>query len=339
MNKNHLFRKEVFDHRKNKNYGSVFINLPFSFKGISLSIFFLVAGICSFLFLGEYSEKFEVQGYLESNKGLVRVYANKRGIIHERYIGQGDHVKKGDPLFLMDTSSEMQIKPGHDDVLEQLEKNKHALNEQLRYKKRYLKALKPLLEKKFISLTTYHSSRDELLMLEHQKNNLEMELLRHRHQNAYVIRAPIDSVISNVMIHPGQYVDTTKPLTKLIPSGAFLVANLFIPVAKSGFIQKNNPVMIRYDAYPFARFGTTKASIQAIDQSILTDDEEDNPIRIGHPYYRAIAILDKQSVTIYGQDKKIQEGMTLSAVIIGSKRKLWQWILDPLFSFYGGIWE
>ena len=96
-------------------------------------------------------------------------------------------------------------------------------------------------------------------------------------------------------------------------------------------------MIIRYDAYPYARFGTTKASIREIDQSILTDDEESNPIRIGQPYYKAIAILDKQSVKVYGRDKTIQQGMTLSAVIIGSKRKLWQWILDPLYSFYGGI--
>jgi membrane fusion protein len=42
-------------------------------------------------------------------------------------------------------------------------------------------------------------------------------------------------------------------------------------------------------------------------------------------------------MTIYGEKKKIKHGMTISAVVVGSKRKLWQWILDPLFSFYGDL--
>ena len=84
-------------------------------------------------------------------------------------------------------------------------------------------------------------------------------------------------------------------------------------------------------------FGAAKARVYEISKSVLTDDEEDKPIKIGEPYYKMSASLDKQFVTVYGKDKKIQHGMTVSAVIVGSKRKLWQWILDPLYSFYGGI--
>lgn len=337
MSINHLFRKEVFDHRKHKNHGSVFINVPFSLKAISFGLFFLMVGICGFLYWGEYSEQFEVQGYLESSKGLVRVYANKRGIVQKSYVVQGDRVKQGEPLVWIDTFSDIELQQGHDDVLEQLRKNKQTLDVQLRYKKHYLHALHPLLKKKFISLSTYQLLKDEISRLEHQKNTLQMEIIQHRHQKISVIRAPMDSRIASVMFHAGQNVDTTKPLMKLIPSEAHLEANLFIPVDKSGFIQKNDLVTIRYDAYPFTRFGTAKARIQTIDQSILTDDEENNPIRMGQPYYKAIAILEKQSIQVYGREKKIQQGMTLSAVMMGSKRKIWQWIFDPVFSFYGGI--
>lgn len=339
MKDNYLFRREVFENRKNKNYGTVFINLPLSFKWICISIFFLVVGLCLFLCLGEYSEKFVVRGYLESNKGLVRVYPQKEGIIQESYIKPGAHMKQGDPLFLVDTSSEMTTKHDHDDLLEPLEKNKKIMEEQLAYKKRYLKSLKHLLNKKFISLTTYHEAMDEMLTLEQQKVNLEMQIIQYKHTNAYVVRAPIDGVISSVLYHQGQRADRTKPLTKLLPNDANWVAELFIPVSQSGFIQANNPVIIRYDAYPFTQFGTTKATIREIDRSILTDEEENNPIRIGQPYYKAMAILDKQVVSVYGKEKKIQQGMTISAVIMGSRRKLWQWILDPLYSFYGGVFR
>jgi membrane fusion protein len=50
-----------------------------------------------------------------------------------------------------------------------------------------------------------------------------------------------------------------------------------------------------------------------------------------------ITKLDNQFITLYGKNKKIQHGMTISAVIVGAKRKIWQWVLDPIYSFSGGV--
>ena len=134
-----------------------------------------------------------------------------------------------------------------------------------------------------------------------------------------------------------QYTNLSKPLLKILPSHADLMASLFVPVKHSGFLHHKNKVIIRYDAYPNARFGSSIAEINEINRSIMTDEEEDKPIRIGEPYYKVTATLDKQVVSVYGATKNIQQGMTISAVIVGSKRKIWQWILDPLYSFYGGV--
>ena len=96
-------------------------------------------------------------------------------------------------------------------------------------------------------------------------------------------------------------------------------------------------MIIRYDAFPYARFGGVGAYIDGISQSILTDVEEDKPIRIGEPYYKVTARLEQQFVRVYGQQKHMRHGMTVTAVIVGSRRKLWQWILDPIYSFSGGL--
>ncbi|WP_026069578.1 hypothetical protein [Legionella tunisiensis] len=68
-------------------------------------------------------------------------------------------------------------------------------------------------------------------------------------------------------------------------------------------MNKDNKIIIRYDAYPYERFGTYKATIKEISQSIITDDEEEKPILIGEPYYKITAELDKQSVKVYGAEK------------------------------------
>lgn len=337
MNGKVLFRPEVFESRRNRNYGSVLVNTPVHYTVLTVFFSVLVGLVFLFLMFGEFSEKFIVKGYLESTKGIARVYPSKNGVIAKCYIKQGDKIKKGDKLFLINTSDEELGKKKQHDVLTQLEKKKKSLEEELKHKKKHLQALKPLLIKKYIPLATYHAKHDELVAIESQINGVDIEILNYKHNKSYVIRSPIEGIISSVIYQEGQSTNLTKPLMKILPSHADLIAELFIPVRQSGFLRHNNQVIIHYDAYPYARFGASKASIQQISRSILTDDEEEKPIRVGEPYYKISALLDKQFITVYGKDKKIQHGMTISAVIVGSKRKIWQWILDPLYSFYGGV--
>lgn len=337
MDEKNLFRSEVLENRRNSNYGSVLVNTPVHYTVLTSVFSVLVGLIFLFLLLGEFSEKFIVKGYLESTKGIARIYPNKNGIIAKCFIKQGDKVKSGDKLFLIDTSNDGLRKNHRHGVLSQLEKKKMSLENELRHKKRHLQTLKPLLLKKYIPLAMYHAKHDELVSIQNQINGVDIDIINQKHNKSYVIYSPIDGVISSVIYQEGQYTNLTKPLMKILPSHSDLIAELFIPVRQSGFLQPRNQVIIHYDAYPYARFGASKAIIQEISGSILTDDEEQKPIRIDEPYYKVSALLDKQFITVYGKDKKIQHGMTISAVIVGSKRKIWQWILDPLYSFYGGI--
>jgi membrane fusion protein len=337
MTEKNLFRTDVLESRRNRHYGTVLVNTPVHYT--VLTVFFsLFAGlVIGFLLVGEFSEKFIVKGYIESTKGVARVYANKNGIIAKCFTKQGDTVKKGEKLFLIDTSDDGVSKKNQHDVLAHLETKKKSLEDEVAHKQRHLQSLKPLLIKKYIPLATYHATQDELAALKHQINSVDIDIINYKHNKSYVIRSPIDGVISSVISQAGQSAHISKPLMKILPSHADLMAELFIPVRQSGFLHKKNQIIVRYDAYPYARFGAATASIYEISKSVLTDDEEEKPIKIGEPYYKISASLDKQFVTVYGKDKKIQHGMTLSAVIVGSKRKLWQWILDPLYSFYGGL--
>jgi membrane fusion protein len=332
-----LFRKEVIDNKKNQNLGSVSINLPLPYQFLTITCVTLVVLILLFLVFGEYSEKFIVFGYLNYPKGIVRVYPSRSGVIVKSSMSQGDKVSKGDALFLIDTSYDGLDKHNEQQEFRQLQKRKKAIEKEIRYKTEFLSELNKLRVKKYISQNTYNEKHDELAALEHNKTMVEMDLIKYKQGGSYLIRSPINGVISSVIYQEGQYTNLGKPLVKILPDDADLVAELFIPVNKSGFLTKENKVIIRYEAYPYQRFGTYQAFIKDISQSILTDEEEEKPIRIGQPYYKATAQLEKQFVTLYGEQKRIQHGMTLSAVIVGSKRKIWQWILDPLYSFYGEL--
>lgn len=191
--------------------------------------------------------------------------------------------------------------------------------------------------KKYLSRVAFDAQYAALMNLEKEKNRVESELLQYKQNASYLVRAPLDGIIATLSYKEGQYTVAHKALIKIVPKNADLVAELFIPVRQSGFISKNTTVRIRYDAYPFARFGTYEAKIGDISKTVLTDDEEDNPIKIGQPYYKVTSILTRSVIPVYGVPKKIRHGMTLSALIVGEKRSLWQWIFDPIYSFYGTI--
>nr|HAT8713924.1 HlyD family efflux transporter periplasmic adaptor subunit [Legionella jordanis] len=336
MDNPQLFRPEVMRNRLQQMFGTVSINIPPRYFIVSTGFACLACLVILFFIFAEFSERFVVLGYINSSQAAAQVYPRTNGIIVKSYHKQGDRIQKGEKLFLIDTSYSGY---GHEkqDVGEQLRRGKQVLEKEIVHKKQQLKQFKRLLFKKYISLMEYNQKQDELRELENKKNLAEVELIRYRQSRTYTIRSPIDGTISTVLFKTGQYSNASKPLLKILPADSSLVAELYIPARQAGFLQNNKKVIIRYDAYPYERFGSYSATVKTISQSILTDEEEEKPIRIGEPYYKITANLDSPMVVLYGRKKPIQHGMTLSAVIVGSKRKVWQWVLDPLYSFYGTL--
>ena len=334
-----LFRTEVLAHQRIRHYGSISINTPVQYTVITIGVVLLMSLIILFLVFAQFSEKFIVKGYLESTKGIIRIYSQKNGVIARSYVHLGDEVKKGQRLFLVDTSFEGAPLSNKQSGLAQLKKRRQWLTDEIRYKQQHVMALRSLWLKKFISEQAYHAEQSAILALKNSLSRLDMDILRYKQDQSFFILAPSDGVIASVMLQEGQYTQVAKPLIKILPNRAELIATLFIPVKQSGFLQPKNPVLIRYDAYPYQHFGIAKATVTGVSQSILTDSEEENPIRVGEPYYKATATLAMQGLKVYGLKKKIQHGMTFSAVIIGPKRTVWQWIFDPIYHFYGDVFS
>jgi len=53
------------------------------------------------------------------------------------------------------------------------------------------------------------------------------------------------------------------------------------------------------------------------------------------PHYRVLVELDRQTVTAYGRPEQLRPGMALSADVLGDRRKLYEWVLEPLYSLPG----
>jgi membrane fusion protein len=100
-----------------------------------------------------------------------------------------------------------------------------------------------------------------------------------------------------------------------------------------GFARPGQRVTLRLDAFPYQKFGVQHATLASIAGSMELP-ERPGPDGM-QPYYRLIALLDKQTVPAYGEEVPLRPGMRLMADIVVDKRSLLEWLLEPLYSLTG----
>lgn len=57
----------------------------------------------------------------------------------------------------------------------------------------------------------------------------------------------------------------------------------------------------------------------------------------GESLHRVTVALEKRSVTTCGNDETLKPGMLVDADILGERRRLIEWIFEPLYSLKGRV--
>ncbi|WP_144391582.1 HlyD family secretion protein [Pleionea sediminis] len=178
---------------------------------------------------------------------------------------------------------------------------------------------------------------NKMIDIKNRITDLRSQMLTIQSQGSYTLTAPSDGQITALQTHQGATVQTSTPIMSILPQGAKFEAELFIPTNAVGFIEPGNPVMIRYSAFPYQRFGIYKGEIEKISEVILSPSELPVPVSLNEPVYRVRVSLEQQDVLAYGKSLPLQAGMLLDADIILEKLSLFDWILDPLYSLKGRL--
>jgi membrane fusion protein len=166
---------------------------------------------------------------------------------------------------------------------------------------------------------------------------LEQELTEYESRRNLVITAPSDGVATTILAERGQSASTTSPLLSILPEGAVLEAQVLVPSRAIGFIKSGQAVAVRYQAFPYQRFGSHKGHIKEVAKTLIRPNEVDLPVALNEPVYRVTVALNSQTVRAYDETIPLQSGMILDADIRLDHRRLLEWVFDPLFSITGRI--
>ena len=180
--------------------------------------------------------------------------------------------------------------------------------------------------------TTDLRATNQRSAIERDITALEQELSEHEARRTIVITAPSDGIVTAILAERGQTTQATAALLSIVPSGATLQAQLLVPSRAIGFIKNNQTVAVRYQAFPYQHFGSQHGRITEISRTLITPSDVQLPISFQEPVYRVTVALDAQSIMAYNQDVALQSGMLLDADIWLDRRRIIDWVFDPLLS-------
>jgi membrane fusion protein len=178
----------------------------------------------------------------------------------------------------------------------------------------------------------------------HQRSiaSVEQELAESEALREIIIPAPQDGTVTAIQAEAGGRAATNVPLLSIVPSGAELQAHLYSPSRAVGFVRPGQRVFLRYQAYPYQKFGQYNGVVVSISRSALSPSELPSQLSAlatlngtNEPVYRIAVRLESQAVTAYGKQLPLQPGMQLEADVALERRRLYEWVLDPLYTITG----
>jgi membrane fusion protein len=183
--------------------------------------------------------------------------------------------------------------------------------------------------------------------------SLQQEIAENRNRKTSLITASQAGSISTLSSQNGQMINAGQVLATLIPKAndsadnALLEAHLYAPSRSAGFVAIGQQVLIRYQAYPYQKFGLHLGTVIDISKTpfapselpaslastILSNAQQNiQGFNSNEALYRIKVRLDKQTIDAYGQLQSLKSGMTLEADVLQDRRKIWEWIAEPVLA-------
>jgi membrane fusion protein len=187
----------------------------------------------------------------------------------------------------------------------------------------------------------------EIAILDRSIAQLQQESAEAESRREIVVAAPHDGTVTAIHVVQGAKADTGAPLMSIVPPDMQLEAQLYGPSRAVGFVQPGQRVLLRYQAYPYQRFGHYEGVVASVSRAALSPGELPPQLAgltsltgfvagaATEPIYRITVKLLSQSVTAYGAQVPLQAGMALEADVALERRRLYEWVLDPLYAVTG----
>ncbi len=179
--------------------------------------------------------------------------------------------------------------------------------------------------------------RNQIAELERSVTAAELDIAENEARREIVVAAPATGVVTGIAAVVGQLVDNTAALALIVPAGSRLRAELYAPSRAVGFISVGEDVLLRYEPFPYQKFGHYHGTVEAVSQTAILSGVRAADAVGAEPVYQVVVALESQNVIAYGVPRELRAGMAVEADVLLETRRLYEWALEPLYSLRGKV--
>lgn len=193
-------------------------------------------------------------------------------------------------------------------------------------------------------VTTLRSSRTDSTLqgrrdsssLQRQIEDLKQQLAENEAKRQIVVRSEVSGKVAAILAEPGQAITANQRLASVLPADSELEVELYMPSRNVGMVARGTPVVIRYDSFPYQKFGQFKGTVKDVSETAIS--YVDLPTANGYAagsangesVFRVRVSLPNQLVHSGGKHYSLKPGMQLSANVLLEQRTIAEWMFAPL---------
>ncbi len=159
---------------------------------------------------------------------------------------------------------------------------------------------------------------DQLLVTSKELEQLYLDLEK------YTIHSPVSGYVQDLLYRDKSAMAIEgQSLMVIVPDNEKMLAEVMILNKDIGFIEDNNNVAIKLDAFDFSRYGKLNGQIKNISAGAIQDE------RLGL-VYRAIINVSEDEIMADGKVRQLEPGMSLTAEIKLGRRTVMSYLLSTI---------
>lgn len=190
-------------------------------------------------------------------------------------------------------------------------------------------------------LTTLATSRSQIIaktnldlaQIDQRRAALQQDTLELNNRKSSLLVAPVKGRVTGVLVDIGTYVEGQVTAT-VVPDNVELQAYLYLPSRAVGFVRRGQAVKLRYDAFPYQKFGAQDGVVTDVSLAQIAQEQipESLPLQSREGLYRVTVRLASQTIRAFEEQKALFPGMVAEADLMQENRTLLEWILEPLIA-------
>ncbi|MDP2183888.1 MAG: efflux RND transporter periplasmic adaptor subunit [Xanthomonadales bacterium] len=166
--------------------------------------------------------------------------------------------------------------------------------------------------------------------LDRQESEIRQRLVEAQAKTGLLVSAPTAGTVTAIRYREGMQTASGTMLLTILPEGAKLQVELYVPSASIPYVREGDWVSLKYRAFPYQRFGMFRGHVNEVTSAMVSPHEAPPGLSLpNEPVFRVLVEPEAQEVILKGRKTPLQPGMLADVNILTQRRYIWIWMAEP----------